>query len=54
MIPAYPKVSKLTLAMWPKLHPLFQQLAEGISEFTFANLDLFRTTHNHSIRDVFW
>ena len=49
MIPFYPKVSELTLAMRPKLHPLFQQLAEGISEFTFANLYLFRTTHNYSI-----
>ncbi len=49
MIPVYPKVSELTLAMRPRLHPLFQQLAEGISEFTFANLYLFRTTHNYSI-----
>jgi uncharacterized protein len=49
MIPVYPKVSKLTLTMRPKLHPLFQQLTEGISEFTFANLYLFRTTHNYSV-----
>lgn len=31
------------------LHPLFQQLTEGISEFTFANLYLFRKDHNYRI-----
>ncbi|MBC8316275.1 MAG: DUF2156 domain-containing protein [Desulfobulbaceae bacterium] len=31
------------------LHPLFQKLPDGISEFTFANLYLFRDTHNYQI-----
>jgi len=31
------------------LHPLFQQLTEGISEFTFANLYLFRKDHHYRI-----
>ena len=35
--------------MRPILHPLFQKLAEGISEFTFANLYLFRETHRYRI-----
>lgn len=33
----------------PELHPLFKSLKEGISEFTFANLYLFRETHNYQI-----
>ncbi len=48
-IPDYPQFSELTPAMRPVLHPLFQQLAEGISEFTFANLFLFRQTHHYQI-----
>ena len=35
--------------MRPVLHSLFQQLPEGISEFTFANLYLFRETHSYQI-----
>ncbi|MBU0944619.1 MAG: DUF2156 domain-containing protein [Proteobacteria bacterium] len=31
------------------LHPLFQKVAEGISEFTFANLYLFRATHQYRV-----
>lgn len=48
-IPTYPHHSELTLALRPALHPLFQQLSEGISEFTFANLYLFRHTHQYRI-----
>ncbi len=49
MIPPYPGDAALSLAMRPLLHPLFQKLAEGISEFTFANLYLFRATHNYRL-----
>jgi hypothetical protein len=49
IIPDYPRFCALTLQMRPILHPLFQQLAEGISEFTFANLYLFRHTHRYQI-----
>ncbi|MDW7773522.1 MAG: phosphatidylglycerol lysyltransferase domain-containing protein [Desulfobulbaceae bacterium] len=31
------------------LHPFFQELEEGISEFTFANLYLFRKDHHYRI-----
>jgi len=35
--------------MRPVLHPKFQALADGISEFTFANIYLFRRTHSYRI-----
>lgn len=31
------------------MHPLFKTLQEGISEFTFANIYLFRKVHNYRI-----
>src|SRR3990167_9290515 len=49
MIPDYPEFSKLTIELRKQLHPLFQNLQNGISEFTFANLYLFRGTHNYRI-----
>jgi uncharacterized protein len=49
MIPNYPETAALILAMRETLHPLFQKLPDGISEFTFANLYLFRQTHQYSI-----
>lgn len=52
MIPAFPQNTELNLLQRPTLHPLFQQLPEGISEFTFANLYLFRQTHNYRITRI--
>ncbi len=49
MIPRYPDEAELYLSMRPFLHPLFQKLAEGISEFSFANLYLFRNTHTYRV-----
>lgn len=49
MIPHYPQAAELSLAMRDTLHPLFQKLPDGISEFTFANLYLFRHTHKYRI-----
>ncbi len=49
MIPEYPDAVAVTLAMRPLLHPMFQTLPEGISEFTFANIYLFRAGHNYAI-----
>ncbi|MCL2457897.1 MAG: DUF2156 domain-containing protein [Desulfobulbus sp.] len=48
MLADYPRTSPLTIELRPLLHPLFRQLREGISEFTFANLYLFRVTHQYS------
>jgi len=49
MLPDYPQTTELALILRHNLHPLFQQLPEGISEFTFANLYLFRKTHNYRV-----
>lgn len=40
---------EISLDMRPVLHPKFQILADGISEFTFANIYLFRQIHNYRI-----
>ena len=49
MIPSYPQSTEFSLALRPRLHPLFQQLPDGISEFTFANLYLFRKAHHYRL-----
>ena len=49
MIPSYPQSTELQLEDRLFLHPKFQQLTEGISEFTFANLYLFRETHHYKV-----
>lgn len=48
-IPEYPDSAEVSIEMRPVLHPKFQVLAEGISEFTFSNIYLFRRTHNYRI-----
>ncbi|MGE4559718.1 MAG: DUF2156 domain-containing protein [Desulfobulbus sp.] len=42
----------MTLEHRPLLHPMFQQLGDGISEFTFANIYLFRTAHNYRLTSL--
>ncbi|MHB8788821.1 MAG: DUF2156 domain-containing protein [Desulfobulbaceae bacterium] len=49
MIPDYPHYTEFSLALRPLLHPMFQQLPDGISEFTFANLYLFREAHRYRL-----
>jgi hypothetical protein len=49
MIAEYPEFSEITMDLRPVLHPKFQSLVEGISEFTFANIYLFRETHHYRI-----
>lgn len=49
IIADYPESSVITLDLRPSLHPMFRRLKDGISEFTFANLYLFRGTHNYRI-----
>src|SRR4030067_3577056 len=49
MVPLYPSLSDISIDFRPTLHPLFKGLKEGISEFTFANIYLFRETHNYQI-----
>lgn len=47
MIGQYPRFTEISLDLRPQLHKKFQSLADGISEFTFANIYLFRQTHNY-------
>lgn len=48
-VPEYPLAVEISLAHRPLVHPLFQTLPEGISEFTFANIYLFRQGHNYRL-----
>lgn len=52
MLPKYPESSEVTLAHRALLHPMFQQLRDGISEFTFANIYLFRKIHNYRLSSL--
>ncbi|OHB55431.1 MAG: hypothetical protein A2Y07_02515 [Planctomycetes bacterium GWF2_50_10] len=45
----YPSTGEITFEMRDELHPLFAALPDGISEFTFANIYLFRATHQYRI-----
>jgi len=49
MFSRYPEFKEVTLQMREVLHPLFKRLTEGISEFTFANIYLFRKIHSYKI-----
>jgi hypothetical protein len=52
MIAEYPDSAEISIDMRPVLHPKFQLLADGISEFTFSNIYLFRRTHNYRISQL--
>lgn len=52
MIPLYPESTEITLNLRPILHPKFQNLSEGISEFSFANIYLFRKTHQYRLSQL--
>ncbi|MEE9543454.1 MAG: DUF2156 domain-containing protein [Thermodesulfobacteriota bacterium] len=52
MIPEYPDLEPLNIAHRAELQPSFKKIMCGISEFTFANLFLFRHTHNYSLTKV--
>lgn len=49
MISFYPDFSPIAMEQRPLLHPLFQALPDGVSEFTFANIYLFREAHQYRI-----
>ncbi|MDR2493655.1 MAG: DUF2156 domain-containing protein [Spirochaetaceae bacterium] len=48
-IPCYPNDVPITLDLQPHLNPLFFQLPDGISEYTFANLYLFRNRYAYRL-----
>ncbi len=49
MLPSYPEFAPISLAMRPELHPWFQRLEAGLSEFTFSNIWLFRHTYDYQL-----
>ncbi|SLM29830.1 conserved hypothetical protein [Desulfamplus magnetovallimortis] len=51
-IPYYPQSVDIELELREYLHPMFQALSEGISEFTFANIYLFRKDHLYEISKI--
>lgn len=48
----YPEFSEISMNLREVLHPLFQRIAEGVSEFTFANIYLFRQAHRYKISQL--
>jgi hypothetical protein len=51
-IPSYPEQSEISLELRPLLHARFSALKEGISEFSFANLYLFRKSYEYRITEL--
>lgn len=49
MIPNYPDYAPIDWTMQKDLHPRLAMLPDGISEFTFANLYLFRNHYNYTL-----
>lgn len=49
IIPLYPEFTGLELDARALLNPRFKALSPAISEFTFANLYLFRGAHNYAV-----
>ncbi|MBF0243233.1 MAG: DUF2156 domain-containing protein [Desulfamplus sp.] len=52
MLPVYPQTVEIHIGFRELLHPMFQKLPDGISEFTFANLYLFRDPHKYKIGKI--
>lgn len=52
MISQYPQFSEISLEDRAVLHPYFLKVDSGISEFSFANIFLFRKTHSYKIAQI--
>ncbi|MDR3341746.1 MAG: phosphatidylglycerol lysyltransferase domain-containing protein [Treponema sp.] len=48
-LPCYPEFVPMTFALKDLMHPLLFQTPDGVSEYTFANLYLFRKRYNYQI-----
>ena len=48
-IPSYPDSCPVSLNLRSGLHELLHTLPDGVSEFTFANLYLFREKHQYRL-----
>jgi len=51
-IPQYPEMAPIALAMRDLLHPRLSMLPDGVSEYTFAGLYLFRETYDYHLTIV--
>jgi len=51
-IPSYPEFADISLDMRDELLPALNQIPDGISEFTFSNLYLFRGTYGYRLSRV--
>ena len=49
MVPTYPAFVPIDISLRSELHPHFQRLDTGISEFTFSNIFLFRRTYGYRV-----
>ena len=49
VIPCYPDFTPLTFELAQEVRNLLSQLTDGVSEFTFANLYLFRKRYNYQL-----
>jgi hypothetical protein len=51
-IPQYPEFAPIDLSMIGSMYPAFNLLKDGVSEFTFANLYLFRHTYDYRVAEL--
>lgn len=51
-IPEFPEFAPLSLSMREDLYPALNVLADGVSEFTFSGLYLFRNTYDYRISHI--
>jgi len=51
-IPAYPQFAPISLEMRDELYPSLNFIADGISEFSFSNLYLFRDTYSYQVSRI--
>jgi hypothetical protein len=51
-VPEYPEFAPVSLEMRDALYPALNMITDGISEFTFSNLYLFRQTYGYRVSRV--
>jgi len=52
IIPEYPEFLAISEEMRPEMYPSLNLIRDGISEFTFSNLFLFRHTYNYRVSRI--
>ncbi|MDR3301701.1 MAG: DUF2156 domain-containing protein [Spirochaetaceae bacterium] len=52
LIPSFPEWAAIRLEHKEALHPALQMTADGVSEFTFSNLYLFRKRYNYQLSSL--